>query len=205
MILISKTDLLTTEELEELTRQTAAEYPSATIRTISVVDGTGIDEWLEEVCNRNDAGKRLVDMDYDIYANGEAVLGWLNGTLHLKGEKTDWDTFTRQLVTNLANKFDSEGYSVGHVKIISENGKQYIVGNITGHSETLSLRGSAGESEEIRLIVNARVETSPENLDQIVRETIDQLIADKYTPEIIAWRYLQPGRPQPTHRFTEVV
>ncbi|MCC8197144.1 MAG: cobalamin synthesis protein P47K [Tannerellaceae bacterium] len=205
IILISKTDLLTDSQLEELKQQTAAYYPSATIRTISVTRGTGVDEWLEEVCTRNDAGKRLVDMDYDIYANGEAVLGWLNGTLHLKGENTDWDIFTRQLLTHLSTRFDNENYPVGHVKIISENGKQYIVGNITGNRDTLSLRGSAGESEEIRLIVNARVETSPENLDKIVRETIDELVENKYTPEVIAWRYLQPGRPQPTHRFTEVV
>ena len=144
-------------------------------------------------------------MDYDIYANGEAVLGWLNGTVYLEGHDTDWDTFTQTLLTNLASRFDEENLSVGHVKVIAENGNKFIVGNITGTKDTLSVRGSAGSSEGIKLIINARVETSPENLDLIVRQTLDTLCADLYTPDVIAWRYLQPGRPQPTHRFTEVV
>lgn len=205
IILISKTDLLSEGELEELRERTAEKFPSATLCTISVARGTGVDEWLEEVSTRTDAGKRLIDMDYDIYANGEAVLGWLNGTIHLKGEKTDWDLFARELVTALSRQFDTGGYAVGHVKIIAENGKDYIAGNITGSRETLSLRGSAGESREIRLIINARVETTPEELDKIVRETIDNQVGTNYTTKILAWRYLQPGRPQPTHRFTEVV
>ncbi len=205
IILISKTDLLSGGELRELKERTAEKFPSATLRTISVAKGTGVDEWLEEVSTRTDAGKRLVDMDYDIYANGEAVLGWLNGTIHLKGENTDWDLFTRELLTHLSDKLDIGGYAVGHVKIIAENGKHYIAGNITGNSDTLSLRGSAGESREIRLIINARVETTPEELDKIVRETIDNQVGANYTTEILAWRNHQPGRPQPTHRFTEVV
>jgi hypothetical protein len=91
------------------------------------------------------------------------------------------------------------------VKVIAENGKQFIVGNITGTGETLSFRGSAGIGENLKLIVNARVETSPEVLDKMVRETLDAFIGDTYKTEVLAWKYLQPGRPNPTHRFSEVV
>jgi len=205
IILVNKVDLLSSDELEKLKLKTAEIFPMSTILTISALSGEGIDTWLDEVLVRRDAGKRLVDMDYDIYANGEAVLGWLNGTLYLRGENTDWNKFTHALLSRLAQKFDKDNYAVGHVKVISENGKQFVVGNITGTGETLSLRGSAGESEALKLIINARVETSPENLDKMVRETVDELIGDKYTTEVLAWRYLQPGRPQPTYRYSEVV
>jgi Putative GTPases (G3E family) len=205
IILINKTDLLNEEQLNELTQRAAETYPSATILPVSAISGAGIDNWLEQVTSRQDAGTRLVEMDYDIYANGEAVLGWLNGTVHLQGESTDWDTFTHTLLTNLAARFDNDRLPVGHVKVIAENGNKFIVGNITGDASTLSTRGSVGNSDTIKLILNARVETSPENLDQIVRETLDELNADRYTIDVPAWRYLQPGRPQPTHRFSEVV
>ncbi len=205
IILINKTDLLSDNQLEDLKQRTAQTFPSATILAISAEKGNGTDEWLSQVTTRQDAGKRLIEMDYDIYANGEAVLGWLNGTVYLQGSDTDWDTFTHTLLTNLAARFDEEKLPVGHVKLIAENGSKFIVGNLTGNAGTLSVRGSAVRSEEIKLIINARVETTPENLDRIVRETLDTLCADSYTPEIISWRYLQPGRPQPTHRFTEVV
>lgn len=205
IILINKADLLNEQQLEGLKQRTAKTFPTATILAVSAIKGTGTDEWLSQATTRKDAGKRLVEMDYDIYANGEAILGWLNGTVYLEGPDTDWDTFTHTFLTNLATRFDEEDLPVGHVKVIAENGNKFIVGNITGTKETLSVRGSAGNSTDIKLIINARVETSPENLDQIVRQTLDTLYADLYTADVIAWRYLQPGRPQPTHRFTEVV
>lgn len=205
IILINKADLLTDEQLEDLKHQTAEAFPAATILTISAITGTGVNDWLDQVTSRQDAGKRLVEMDYDIYANGEAVLGWLNGTVSLQGENTDWDTFTRTLLANLAEQFDKDDLSVGHVKLIAENGRQFIVGNVTGTASTLSTYGSAGKSDSVKLIINARVETSPEKLDRIVRQTLDTLCNERYTIDVIAWRYLQPGRPQPTHRFTEVV
>ncbi|MDR1729078.1 MAG: cobalamin synthesis protein P47K [Prevotellaceae bacterium] len=205
IILINKSDLLNEERLEDLKQRTARVFPSATILAVSALKGTGIDEWLSQITAQPGAGKRLVEMDYDIYANGEAVLGWLNGTVRLHGENTDWDNFTRIFLKNLSARFDKENLPVGHVKVIAENGQEFIAGNLTGNSETISFRGSAGNGEEIKLIINARVETSPENLDLIVRQTLDDLSIEKYANEVLAWRYLQPGRPEPTHRFTEVV
>ncbi|MDL2265207.1 cobalamin synthesis protein P47K [Parabacteroides sp. OttesenSCG-928-G07] len=205
VIVINKADLLPADELEALKQRTAKAYPSATIYTLSAMSGEGINEWLNAVMTSNESGKRLVDVDYDIYANGEAVLGWLNGTVRLQGEATDWDAFIRQFMTELSRKFDENNFAVGHVKVIAENGKQFIVGNITGRGETLSFRGSAGTGENLKLIVNARVETSPEVLDKMVRETLDAFIGDTYKTEVLAWKYLQPGRPNPTHRFSEVV
>ena len=61
------------------------------------------------------------------------------------------------------------------------------------------------ESTDVRLIVNARVECSPEHLDQLVRDALVSTIGGRYTDEVTAWRYLQPGRPNPTHRFEEIV
>lgn len=205
MILINKVDLLGVGELEELKQRVQIAYPSATLQVVSALEGEGVEAWISEVLARNDAGKRLVDMDYDTYAHGEAVLGWLNGTIRLQGENTDWDAFSRNLLSDLSVAFEQEGYAVGHVKLIAENGKQFAVGNLTGTTETLSMRGAAGCSEAIKLIINARVETTPEKLDAMVKSALQSRIEGKYTDEVIAWRYLQPGRPQPTHRFTEVV
>lgn len=206
MIVINKADMLNEEKLEALKRRTAETYPSATLFAISAQADEGVDEWLQAVTTRNESGKRLVDVNYDIYANGEAVLGWLNGTVCLRSEtSTDWDTFLRQFMNELSRQFDTNGYAVGHVKMIGENGEQFIAGNITGRGETLSFRGSAGTGDYLKLILNARVETSPEILNHIVRDALDSSADHKYKVEVLAWRYLQPGRPTPTHRFSRVV
>ena len=44
--------------------------------------------------------------------------------------------------------------------------------NITDGIDTISIRGSAGGGEKCKLTVNARVETTPENLDAILRTVL---------------------------------
>jgi G3E family GTPase len=205
IILVAKSDTLDAETLASLLDRTREAFPSSTVVPVSAISGQGIDEWIEDVFKRTDAGQHIVQVDYDVYAHGEAVLGWLNGTVLLKGETVNWDTFVRDFLSRLAQRFDSEGCGVGHVKAILENDAQYIVGNLTGKAHTLSLRSSAGTGDTAKLTVNARVETSPEKLDALVREVLDAATHDRYETTVVAWRCLQPGRPNPTYRFTQVI
>lgn len=205
IILLSKSDLLQPEENTLLRQRLSEAFPAATVFSASAQTGEGLDEWIGAVMSRQDAGKRLLEIDYDTYANGEAVLGWLNGTVLLHGVNDNWDDFLKTLMNGFAVKFDEAGCAVGHVKVIAENGRHFAVGNLTGKQDTLSLRGSAGAGEDLKLIVNARVETTPELLDRMVREVLIGTMDGKYEEEVVAWRFLQPGRPNPTHRFAEVV
>lgn len=204
IILISKTDLLSSIELEKLKERVELNFPDSEVMIISTITGLGIDEWLNEVMNRTDAGQRLVEVDYDIYAEGEAVLGWLNTTVRLSGEPTDWNTFAQQLMKGLSLQFDSRNASVGHVKMMLEANDNYLTGNLTGNGETLNFRGSAGIGTQASLTLNARVEMSPEALEQIVREALESC-RGSLEAKIIDLRCLSPGYPNPTFRFNRVV
>ena len=202
IILITKTDLLSDSELEKLKKDTQTCFPHTAVMSVSTQNGIGVVEWLEEVGHRLGSGKTILDINYDKYAHGEAVLGWLNGTVSVSSKTPAyWDTLLKDIMNGIAKVVKNEKLRVGHVKVIAENGAQYAVGNITGDASTLQLRGSAGTSENLKLIVNARVETSPEHLNDIVKDVIASAIGDKYDNEILAWRFLQPGRPNPTHRI----
>ncbi len=205
IILINKTDLLNSNQLESLQQKTTKEFPSSVIKTTSAKTEAGIQNWLDTVFSLKNAGNTLVEMDYDIYANGEAVLGWLNGTLVITGKETDWDNFTQLFLDRLANHFDQQKMSVGHVKVITENQDDFTVGNITGNASTIEIRKSASSSNQAKMIINARVETSPKTLDKIIRQELNTLCHPSYEIEILAWKYLQPGRPEPTHRFKTLV
>lgn len=201
VILITKTDTLTDEEVESLVKDTQTCFHHTKVMTASVVNGNGIKEWFHEVTNRQGEGTKILDIDYDKYAHGEAVLGWLNGTVALAGQNVFWDTVLKDIMKGICKAIKKEKLRVGHIKVIAENGKQYAVGNITGDVSTLQLRGTAGMSDNVKLIINARVETSPEHLDEIIRDVLVEAIDGQYTEEVLAWRYLQPGRPNPTHRL----
>lgn len=201
VILITKTDLLTDEETEKLVKDTQACFHHTKVMAASTMNGTGIREWFNEVANRQGSGTKILDIDYDKYAHGEAVLGWLNGTVALSGENVYWDTVLKDIMTGICKAIKKEKLRIGHIKVIAENGKQYAVGNITGDVSTLQIRGTVGTSNNVKLIINARVETTPEHLDEIIREVLVEAIDGQYTDEVLAWRYLQPGRPNPTHRI----
>ena len=205
IIVISKTDLLTSDEAARLDVRLAKGYPGATIFTVSAKTGDGLDAWLEEVTQRSDAGQRLAEVDYDIYAQGEAVLGWLNATFVLRGQLIEWKTFAENLLKGLSQRFDSIGASVGHVKLILETDDSFLLGNLTGKGETLRIQGSADRSSEAQLTLNARVQMSPEALEELVRDTLNSACKGLITATPRAWRCLSPSRPNPTHRYKHVV
>ena len=205
IILISKTDLISAEELSLLEEKTKLQFPDSEVMTISSVSGEGMNEWLNKVQNSADAGKRLVKVDYDVYAEGEAVLGWLNSTIELTGNSVDWDVFARELMQSLSHQFDTMRASVGHVKILVESGDKYIISNLTGSINTLTFRQSAGTGNSAHLTVNARVEMNPEALKNIVRTTLDAITGNTISKKNIALRCLSPGRPNPTFRFDHIV
>jgi hypothetical protein len=133
------------------------------------------------------------------------VLGWLNSTIELSGELTDWDAFANYLMKDLSFQFDARHASVGHVKIMLQSGENYLMGNLTGTGRTLHYRGSAGTGTNARLTLNARVEMTPDTLEQIVRKTLDANTKSKLKAKIVAFRSLSPGYPNPTFRFEEIV
>jgi G3E family GTPase len=205
IILISKVDLAEAADLAILKEKVRLNFPEAEVMTVSAVSGEGIDEWFSHVMLSTDSGKRMAEVDYDVYAEGEAVLGWLNMTIELKGEPTDWDLFAEDLLQDLSKKFDEGRYAVGHVKMILEVGKNYLMGNLTGLGNTLNIRGLAGTGTNARLTLNARVEMDPETLEKIVRNTLELNTAGKIAIKIVALRSLSPGRPNPTFRFDHIV
>ena len=205
MLLINKTDLLDSDELSELYEKAHEVYPYASIRTLSALTDAGIESWLDEVIENPKSGLRIVDVDYDTYAHGEAVLGWLNGTLSLSGEAQDWNRITHNLLNELAAEFDKQEMAVGHVKVIAEEKNSFTIGNLTGKSDTLVFRNKIDDVDRIHLTINARVESTPEQLNQIIEQCLTDHIPQTCNMEILAWKYLQPGRPDPTYRYDRVV
>lgn len=205
IILLSKADLIAPNDLALLKEKVQLNFPDTDVMTISALTGEGIDEWLNEVMNRTNSGQRLAEVDYDIYAEGEAVLGWLNCTVELSSKQTDWDVFAHQLMQDLSKQFDSRKASVGHVKLILEADDKYLTGNLTGLNKTLNFRGTVGTVSKARLTLNARVEMGTEELEQIVRKTLDVNTKYNITSTIVALRCLSPGRPNPTFRFDRII
>ena len=87
-IVINKSDSVSGEELNKLKHELSLRYPSAELFTFSAkLGGTDFEKWMEWVINAPLVNTPAMDIDYKIYAEGEALLGWLNATVDIESEK----------------------------------------------------------------------------------------------------------------------
>ena len=96
---------------------------------------------------------------------------------------------------------------VGHVKILLSAGQQWCAANLVRTSDDVVVRGGipAGAAAA-ELVVNARVEMDPVDLERLVRshlETACRLY--DVDAEVRHLKSLRPGRPNPTFRYGRVI
>lgn len=208
LVVVSKVDLLAPEDRRRILGEIEAECPDRPVRLVSGISGEGIEEWLAAVLESTRSGSRIASVDYDTYAEGEAVLGWLNAAATLTSARSglDWRAFARDLLEGLKDAFRTRAAPVGHVKLFLTSPQGSLVGNLTSTHGNPSLRADiGGSSAETRLVINARVEMDPEDLEAVVRRTLDRVGGEAVRVEFQEVRALRPGRPRPTHRYSTVV
>src|SRR3954470_3992167 len=83
IIVINKADLLTPEQLESLRNALTTRFPKAHIQVISARSGLGIQDWITRILDGVPKTTGAMAVDYEEYADGEALLGWLNATLEI--------------------------------------------------------------------------------------------------------------------------
>lgn len=193
-------------ELKEALGQVAVDVP---IVAVSPKSGAGIDQVLGYIESPMTAGKRLLNLDYDIYAAGEAELGWVNLTATLRSaEAIDLDQLAAAIVGSIGEAIVSGqngGAQIAHLKASVLGGDTQSVANMISNETGVELglvanRSAAGS---IQVIVNARVSIDPAALELACRDRL-AAVAGRYAAEIgeLTAHSLRPGRPTPTHRVT---
>lgn len=208
-ILLTKVDTLTDTQREEMAAYLKDQFPHAPVDAISALTGEGLEAWLAAVLSQAPAGTRIVDVDYDRYAHGEAVLGWLNAVLDLRwigGLEPEWGGFVEQLFSTLRDRLKESGSEIGHIKMLLETPQGRLVANLTGLQDELKVRqeGTLGRLTAV-LTANARVQASPEETEAVFRNALKEASYGRVAATFRAMHCLQPGRPVPTYRYSAVV
>ena len=203
-ILINKIDQLTAGVVDELKQLLVKEFPERPVLGFSARTGEGFAEFAELLEQRGDFGNRALEVDYDVYAAGEAELGWLNCQIVASSSaEFDLDGLLLDLVARLRHRLLESDSESAHVKAIGMNEGSYAVANLVSNAmePELSLASQARVAQA-NLILNARVATDPEELESVVRDQVKaacQAVAAKHT--ITNLQSFRPGRPVPTHRL----
>jgi G3E family GTPase len=204
-IVINRADELGPRETQELKTLLTEQFPGTPVLIVSAKTGQGFDALTALLDQDGAFGRKILDIDYDTYAEGEAELGWLNASAHLSAPTPfDIDRVVTGVVDALREPLSRLGGEVAHLKVIGlEEGGAFGVANLVS-SQTgteLSLPSNA-QAREADVIVNARVAIDPEILETEVRRAVSDVTRGLgVAVEFRQSQSLRPGRPTPTHRY----
>jgi Ni2+-binding GTPase involved in maturation of urease and hydrogenase len=207
-IVLNRLDELKPEEVEELSDLISRQYPGVPLLRVSAKTGQGFEALTEFLEQNGGFGRRILDIDYDTYAEGEAELGWLNCSMHLSASKAfALDDLLLQLMADLRAALRRRHGEVAHLKVIGLAEANFAVANLvsTDAAPELSLPSRA-EVDELDLIVNARVAIDPGLLQEEVGRAVQAACQARGAKvEFRQAQSLRPGRPTPTHRYPAAV
>jgi len=205
LILINRIDELTPEQVTRLTELIKTEHPEIPILHVSARSGQGFDALIEMLDQRGNFGQRALELDYDIYAEGEAELGWLNSSVRVSANTPfDLDAMLMDIVTRLQRVLNEEQAETAHLKVIALYEGFYGVANLIDRDTPpeLSLPSNC-QAKVADVVINARVAIDPRRLEEHVVHEVESVAAACNAE--LNWRRTQsfrPGRPVPTHRMT---
>ncbi len=209
-IVINKTDSMDAEAIDGLEAVLKSEFPASRIFRISARQG-GIEfeKWMDWVLEETIGNTPAMDIDYDIYAEGEALLGWLNATVSLNSDRQfDPGALLQHLCSQIQSAVATNDGEIAHLKMtLSPHtglGDVAII-NVVRNDIVPELSQSIDEPVSgAELVINLRAELDPAILEQIVRDSLSgsslqqsSQVADASIDHIESFR---PGRPVPEHR-----
>ncbi len=207
VVVLNKIDKLSIDERQELVELVGQRFPGKQVLATSARTGDEFEALIEAVSQTAAPHKTLMDVDYDVYAEGEAELGWLNCQARLVAadqQKFSLDQLLLDLVNFMHRELANVNGEAAHLKVMGQSGNEPAIVNLVGGGAEVELSLESGvHTDQAELIVNARVATSPEELEELVRRSVDAT-ATQYglTSEVTGVQRFRPGRPVPTHRVS---
>ncbi len=204
-VMIGRADQLRPEEIDELREAVRIRCGELPVISVSPLTGEGLEAVVGciETC---EGDRTVLEIDYDIYAAGEAELGWVNLTSHwqVQGE-VDLDHIAVELVARCRGLLAATDGEVAHLKcVVSAHGTQAVANLVSSSGEIdRALKAERSVEGPIQVIVNARVAIDPEQLTTVCREAISEVSTKVGAgAEEITCHSLRPGRPVPKYRMT---
>lgn len=208
LLVVNKTDLLEPDQIAELEHRLTARFTGKPHRVQNSLDSYSVSQWARLL---EDASIPLpdqsLDLDYTRYGVGEARMGWLNRELVLNVNSAQGTP--KEIVTTLLSLInDALKYSrqrgVGHLKVLVEDAANHRAKISFTALETPGWREQIPPltGPQIRVLLNARVEATPAELDEVLEMSRAHL-ADNFNVDITFGEgdAFQPGYPGPTHRY----
>lgn len=210
LILINKRDLVEAGRLARLDAALRERFPRAEVHAVSAREGTGLAPWFARLEDSESGAWPAPEVDYDRYADGEALLGWLNVTARLTARSAfDGNRLLARLAATVQRQLVASHLEIAHFKMtltpeagIADLGVVNLVGSDRAAEQAHVLQEAVTSGE---LIINLRAEGAPDELLAAVTSGLAEVTAaEGAVSSVVHTEHFRPSRPVPTHRVATV-
>ncbi len=209
-IVINKSDLVDADRLHRLEDALAVEFPRADIFSVSALHSRGLDPWFQAILGGDLASFTAPELDYAMYAEGEALLGWYNATVRLTQSKPfSGNALLVRLASQIQSRLESAGAEIAHLKMTltpEEDASDIgVINLVRGDTSPFMAHSLAADLDSGELIVNLRAEGDPEQFQDIVTRALREMAVGEYALEMTVEHeeHFRPAKPVPTYRMAE--
>jgi hypothetical protein len=204
-LVLNKADLLTEERKYQLHSELDVQYAKVAVLALSSFHPDEVDIWLSYIMHAEQAVLPAVEVDYDIYARGEAQLGWLNAHVSFRGLILNAGAFASELTDLLTGRFGNQEMEIAHFKLWAQNGKDSLKLSAVRNASGLRLDHTSSrdwKADELTMLINARVNGSDQQLRDTVTSGLSEL-SRKYGIDACVERMdcFAPAYPTPVYRM----
>jgi len=204
IIVASKIDLLTADEVINAKKIISSAFPGKTILYQNSLSRDGIIKWLKacEASKSSDL-RQTLNIDYEKYAAGEGELAWLDEEIGIVSQRSNAVESAKLLMHHIYSILKEEEFTIGHLKFLLDNNItqakfSYPSIDQTDDADLSELQ----ETQRAIMLINARVQTPPEILQRVITDAI--VMTEKESDCKIIENNLsvfRPGIPRPFHRI----
>lgn len=206
VVVINKLDQLDPAARDQLLRLVRERYPEKQVLAVSARRGDGFEGLIAALESSEAAQSPTPDVDYDVYAAGEAEMGWLNCRVDIESaaESFALDEKLAELVGRLARACRGASAEPAHLKILASADGATAIANLVSSDAAVELSIASGATvRAAELTINARIAVAPEVLSTLVEREVAAWSAEhKLSFTIADLQSFRPGRPVPTHRMS---
>ncbi|HUZ60055.1 MAG TPA: GTP-binding protein [Hanamia sp.] len=205
IIVVNKTDLYTDKQMALAKDLIQASYPGSIILYQNSLSGKDIEKWLI-TCRQLQkfSLRQVLEIDYDEYGAGEAELAWLDEEIGIVTKDNTAVSIGYTLIKKIYNNIKNRSCPIGHLKFLMDDGKeQRKIGFNAIAGSTDEVNSAHSEATRIIVIINARIQTTPALLREIVADAILETELSTHCKIIeSSLSTFVPGYPKPTYRIT---
>ena len=200
IIVVSKIDLIDDKPMSEIKEMMKEKYGNKVLLYQNSFDKKNILQWVNTLKNQILEKPLSLQIDYDLYGEGEAKLAWHDEAIEIYSANNNAEAAATDLMLRIYQKINLNKYPIGHLKFLLNGEKKISFTYILG-KETIATIGNK-KNGIATLLINARVQTTPESLSKIIAESIEETEL-KFGCKILlkSMASFQPGYPKPTHRI----